>query len=308
MRLPAVPRPLMRALVRYGVRPVLSEGVPEAFQRRWLEIMTAPTPLPPGVRVTRDRLAGRPALRLTPPGADPGRAVLYLHGGGFTIGSPATHRALAGHLAEAAGATVYVLDYRLAPEHPYPAPLDDTTAAYRELLERGYAAERIAVAGDSAGGWLTLSAGIRLRDAGTPLPALLVLISPVVDLAPTATRDDTGDPMLQNAWIRSCVASFASGRDVRSPELSPVYADLAGLPPLWVHVGSDEILYDDSVRIVERARAAGVRADLRRLDGLWHVAHAHAGLLPEATAAVAELGDHIRQATLPINETTGSSV
>ncbi|MHA6792070.1 alpha/beta hydrolase [Pseudonocardia bannensis] len=307
MRLPAVPRPLMRALVRYGVRPVLSAGVPEAFQRRWLEIMTAPTPLPSGVRVTRDRLAGRPALRLTPPGADPARAVLYLHGGGFTIGSPATHRALAGHLADAAGATVYVLDYRLAPEHPYPAALDDTTAAYRELLERGYAAEHLSIAGDSAGGWLTLRAGIELRDAGTPLPALLVLISPVVDLGPTDRPDDAGDPMLQKSWIRSCIDSFASGRDPRSPELSPVYADLAGLPPLWVHVGSDEILYDDSVRIVERARAAGVRADLRRLDGLWHVAHAHAGLLPEATAAVAELGGHIRQATLPLTDTTGSS-
>ncbi|NMH97038.1 alpha/beta hydrolase [Pseudonocardia sp. K10HN5] len=300
-----MPRPLMRALVRYGVRPVLSAGVPAGFQRRWLDVMTAPTPLPPGVRVTRDRLAGRPVERLTPPGADPGRAVLYLHGGGFTVGSPASHRALAAHLADAAGATAYVLDYRLAPEHPYPAALDDTTAAYRELLERGYAADRIAIAGDSAGGWLTLSAGIRLRDAATPLPALLVLISPVVDLAPTETRDDSADPMLQNTWIRSCVTSFAPGRDVRSPELSPVYADLAGLPPLWVHVGSDEILYPDSVRIVEAARAAGVRADLRRLDGLWHVAHAHAGLLPEATAAVAELGGHIRQATVP--HTTRSS-
>ncbi len=287
---PQVPVRVMRAGVRGLVRPVLGPRMPVAVQRRWLRVVTGPTPLAEGVTIRSGRLGRRPAETLTPSGGNPATSVLYLHGGGFTIGSPATHRALATHLATASGATVHVLDYRLAPEHPFPAALDDVLAAYRELLDRGAAPARTALAGDSAGGWLALSAALRLRDAGDPRPGALGLISPWLDLQGSAWPDDRSDAMLRPAWLRRCARDFAGGRDPGAGELAPLEADLTGLPPVTMHVGSEEILLDDAVRLAHRARAAGVPVDLRRLDGLWHVAHASAGLVTASTAAVTALG------------------
>jgi acetyl esterase/lipase len=273
----------MRTAVRLLVRPALSPHVPVGVQRRWLELVTRPTPLAPGVQVRPGELGGRPVETLVPTDAAPGRTVLYLHGGGFTVGSPATHRALATHLAAATGATVHLLDYRLAPEHPFPAALDDAYAAYRALLDRGAEPGRTALAGDSAGGWLALSLALRLRDQGDPLPAVLGLISPWLDL--DAARADS-DPMLQPGWLRQCAAGYGPGATA-----APLAADLAGLPPLVVQVGSEEVLLDDAVALARRARAAGVPVDLRRLDGLWHVAHASAGLVGGSTAAVRTFGE-----------------
>jgi monoterpene epsilon-lactone hydrolase len=289
-RRPQVPVRVMRAVVRGLVRPVLGPRMPVTVQRRWLRVVTRPTPLAEGVSIRSGRLGRRPAETLTPSGGDPTRTVLYLHGGGFTTGSPATHRALATHLAAASGATVHVLDYRLAPEHPFPAALDDVLAAYRELLDRGAAPARTALAGDSAGGWLALSAALRLRDAGDPRPGALGLISPWLDLRGTAWPDDRSDAMLRPAWLRRCARDFAGGSDPGAAELAPLEADLAGLPPITMHVGSEEILLEDAVRLAHRARAAGVPVDLRRLDGLWHVAHASAGMVTASTAAVTALG------------------
>ena len=263
MRLPQVPVPVMRAAVRALVRPVLHPRFPVRVQRRWLELVTGPTPLPPDVDVRTGTLGGRPAEVLAPRDGVPGRTVLHLHGGGFTVGSPATHRALAAHLAAATGATVHLLDYRLAPEHPYPRALDDVRAAWAELLDRGADPATTALTGDSAGGWLALTTALRLRDAGEPLPAVLGLISPWLDLTGASWPDRT-DAMLQPVWLRRCAAAFAA-----PPEAAPLAADLAGLPPMVVQVGS-----------------AGVAVDLRRLDGLWHVALASAGMVAEATAAV----------------------
>jgi epsilon-lactone hydrolase len=292
-RRPQVPVRVMRAVVRGLVRPVLGPRMPVTVQRRWLRVVTRPTPLAEGVSIRSGRLGRRPAETLTPSGGDPTRTVLYLHGGGFTTGSPATHRALATHLAAASGATVHVLDYRLAPEHPFPAALDDVLAAYRELLDRGAAPARTALAGDSAGGWLALSAALRLRDAGDPRPGALGLISPWLDLRGTAWPDDRSDAMLRPAWLRRCARDFADGSDPGVAELAPLEADLAGLPPITMHVGSEEILLEDAVRLAHRARAAGVPVDLRRLDGLWHVAHASAGMVTASTAAVTALGTAI---------------
>jgi monoterpene epsilon-lactone hydrolase len=289
-RRPQVPVRVMRAVVRGLVRPVLGPRMPVTVQRRWLRVVTRPTPLAEGVSIRSGRLGRRPAETLTPSGGDPTRTVLYLHGGGFTTGSPATHRALATHLAAASGATVHVLDYRLAPEHPFPAALDDVLAAYRELLDRGAAPARTALAGDSAGGWLALSAALRLRDAGDPRPGALGLISPWLDLRGTAWPDDRSDAILRPAWLRRCARDFADGSDPGVAELAPLEADLAGLPPITMHVGSEEILLEDAVRLAHRARAAGVPVDLRRLDGLWHVAHASAGMVTASTAAVTALG------------------
>jgi acetyl esterase/lipase len=290
----------MRAGVRGLVRPVLGPHMPVAVQRRWLSLVTRLTPLAEDVSVASSRLGRRPAEVLVPAGGDPARTVLYLHGGGFTTGSPATHRALATHLAAASGATVHVLDYRLAPEHPFPAALDDVVAAYRELLARGAHPTRTALAGDSAGGWLALTAALRLRDAGNGQPAALGLISPWLDLQGTAWPDDRTDAMLRPAWLRRCARDFSGSTLLDVAELAPLEADLAGLPPITMHVGSEEILLDDAVRLARRARSAGVPVDLRRLDGLWHVAHASAGLVTASTAAVTALGTalagHLRSA------------
>jgi monoterpene epsilon-lactone hydrolase len=280
----------MRAVVRGLVRPVLGPRTPVRLQRRWLDLVTGMTPLADGVAVRPDELGGRPVEVLTPRYGDASRRVLYLHGGGFTIGSARTHRALATHLAAASGATVHLLDYRLAPEHPFPAGLDDTLAAYRELLAGGAEPGQTALAGDSAGGWLGLTAALRLRDAGDPLPAVLGLVSPWLDLQGTEWPADRSDAMLRPSWLRRCAAGFAPGADLSAPHLAPLAADLAGLPPLVVHVGSEEILLPDAVRLAVAAREAGVPTELRRWDGLWHVAHASAGMVTDSTTAVHALG------------------
>lgn len=298
-RPPQVPVRVMRAGVRGLVRPVLGPRMPVAVQRRWLGMITRPTPLADDVAIRTGRLGRRPAETLVPADGDPGTALLYLHGGGFTTGSPATHRALATHLAAASGATVHVLDYRLAPEHPHPAALEDVLAAYWELLDRGASPARTALAGDSAGGWLAVTAALWLRDSGDPAPAALGLISPWLDLTGSTWPDDRTDTMLRPSWLRRCARDFGTGTD--PAELAPLDADLAGLPPITVHVGSEEILLDDAVRLAQRARAAGVPVDLRRLDGLWHVAHASAGLVTASTAAVTALGSSLR-AHLAVDE------
>lgn len=280
----------MRAVVRGLVRPVLGPRTPASVQRRWLDLVTAMTPPSDRVDVQPGELGGRPVEVMVPRHGDASRAVLYLHGGGFTIGSVRTHRALATHLAAASGATVHLLDYRLAPEHPFPAALDDVLAAYRELLEDGAVPARTALAGDSAGGWLALTAALRLRDAGDPLPAVLGLVSPWLDLLGTAWPADRSDAMLRPSWLRRCAADFAPGADLAAAGFAPLTADLGGLPPMVVHVGSEEILLPDAVRLAVAARAADVPVELRRWDGLWHVAHASAGMVPESTTAVTTLG------------------
>jgi len=285
---PQVPVPLMRAAVRALVRPVLGPRTPLRMQRWWLDTVARPTPVAEGVDVRRGELGGRPVEVFVPRDGADGPTVLYLHGGGFTIGSPVTHRALASHLAAASGASVHVLDYRLAPEHPFPAALDDAVAAYRDLLARGARPARTVLAGDSAGGWLALAAALRLRDDGDPLPAALGLVSPWLDLQGSAWPADRTDAMLRPDWLRRCAAGFTAGAD--APEFALLDADLAGLPPMTVHAGSEEILLDDAVRLARAARAAGVPVDLRRLDGLWHVAHASAGAVRASTAAVQALG------------------
>ena len=289
---PRVPVRMMRAAVRGLVRPVLGPRMPVALQRRWLELVTGPTPLAPDVDVRPGTLGRRPVEVLVPRDGDPSRTVLYLHGGGFTIGSPTTHRALATRLAVAAGATVHLLDYRLAPEHPFPAALDDALAAWRELTDDADPS-RTTLAGDSAGGWLALMAALRLRDAGEPLPAVLGLVSPWLDLTGSSWPADRTDPMLRPTWLRRCATDFAPGADLTDPAFAPLDADLAGLPPMVVHVGSEEILLPDAVALARRARAAGVPVELRRFDGLWHVAHASAGMVAESTAAVTALGQSL---------------
>lgn len=243
---------------------------------------------------------GVPGEWITAPGADTGRNVLYLHGGGYTIGSIKTHRCLAGWVSRAAKARVLIIDYRLAPEHPFPAAVDDALAAYRCMLDSGVKPSRATIAGDSAGGGLTVAALLAIRDAKLPLPAAGVCLSPWVDMEGSGesmkTKADV-DPMVASGNLGDMAAAYLGGKDPRTPLASPLYADLRGLPPMLIQVGTAEVLLDDSKRLAERARAAGVDAIYEPWEHMIHVWQIFVPMLDEAKQAVERIGEFIRQKT-----------
>jgi acetyl esterase/lipase len=258
-------------------------------------------PPPPGTAVEPADAGGVPAEWVIAAGVAAGRVLLYLHGGAYQIGSPATLRPMIALLSGAAQARVLSIDYRLAPEHPFPAAVDDAVAAYRSLVRGGTDPASIAIAGDSAGGGLALATLVALRDAGEPLPAAAVALSPWTDLALTgdSLRTRAGvDVMLKPDGMRETAATYLAGADPRHPHASPLYADLHGLPPILIHVGDAELILDDSTRFATRARAAGVDITLEVWDEMPHVWHAFAGLLPESDQAIRRIGDWLR-ARLP---------
>ena len=227
------------------------------------------------------------------PGARDGRVVLYLHGGGFVIGSTVSHRSFAAQLSAAAAATVLVLDYRRAPEHRYPAALDDAVGAFRWLLEAGADPGSLALAGDSAGGGLALAALVRLRDEGVRLPAATACISPWVDLRCTAASIEARaerDYVLSGSWLRAMAAHYLAGADPADPAVSPLLADLGGLPPVLVAAGSEEVLYDDAASITDRLAAAGVEAELALFEDCAHWWMLAGPSIPEAAACTERVG------------------
>ena len=297
MKQDLVPRAVARVVVRRTVRPLLHPRVPLAVRRKGLELGGAGAGLPTGTQVETEVLGDRPAELLSPALFDPARTVLLLHGGAFTTCSPATHRALAAHLAASSHRQVHVLDYRLAPEHPYPAALEDAEAAYLALVDRGTAPTDIALVGDSAGAGLALSLAVRLREACVPLPGALGLLSPWVDLSLStpSVRDDRRDPLLRFSWLEESAQQYAGQVPRTDPGVSPLLADLSGMPRTMVQVGSDEILRPDAARLAARLEAQGVLVHVRVGRDLWHDWHLLAGTVPEATAAVAELGAFLRR-------------
>lgn len=221
--------------------------------------------------------------------AAPLRTLLYLHGGGYYFCSPKSHRSLVFALAVHTGARTFSLDYRLAPEHPFPAALDDALAAYRKLLEDGTPPESIVVAGDSAGGGLALALLVALRDAGDPLPAAGLLFSPWTDLAATGdtlTSNDGLDPMFRGAAIGRAAKLYLGTTSATHPYASPLYADLTSLPPLLIQAGSTEVLLDDARRVAERARAAQVEVDFEIWPNVPHVWQLFVPFIPEGRAAL----------------------
>jgi acetyl esterase/lipase len=265
-------------------------------QRAFLENQGKRIPMPPNVDVQPIAIGDLPAEWLRPVGVNDDRAVLYLHGGGYTMGSRRTHRALGARIAIASQAPVLIIDYRLAPEHPFPAALEDVLKAYRWLIDPGRSTRPIALAGDSAGGGLAIAAAIALRDQGDPLPAAIVCMSPWADLAVKGESMVTragADPLIGRESSLQHAALYVTQHDPSSPRISPVYADLRGLPPLLIQVGDREVLLSDSVRLAERARQAGVDATLEVWDGMWHVWHAFAGYVPEAQQAIERVGAFI---------------
>jgi epsilon-lactone hydrolase len=250
----------------------------------------------PGVRY--DRAAPLDGLWATPAGWDGRSTVLYLFGGGFVLSSPDMRRTFAGHLARAAGARVIVPDYRRAPEHPFPAALDDAVGAYRWLIAEAADPQDVVIAGDSAGAGLAMAAMLRLREAGLRLPAGAVAVSPWVDLALTAESLDTrahADLTVTKADLERKAREYLDRADPRTRLASPLYGDLTGLPPLLVIVGSDEALLDDSIRLARKAGVAGVQTTLTIEPEMQHVFPIFAGRMPEADAAIAKIGEWIRR-------------
>lgn len=268
--------------------------------RLGMEIMGSKLPPPDDVSTAPVSAGGVPAEWVTAPGADPGRVMLYLHGGGYAVGSAGTHRGLAGRLSRAAAARVLLIDYRLAPEYPFPAAVQDAAAAYHWLLGEGIQPERLTIAGDSAGGGLTIAALVSLRDAGDSLPAAAVCQSPWVDLEGTGesitTKADV-DPIVRKALLDQMAAWYLAKANPRTPLAAPLYADLHGLPPLLIQVGTAEILFDDATRLAANARAAGVDVTFEPWEDMIHVWQLFAPMLPEGQQAIDRIGAFVKQHT-----------
>ena len=237
-------------------------------------------------------LGGVSAERVAARAARTDRAILYAHGGGFCQGSPVTHRKLAGSTSRATGAVSFVVDYRLAPEHPLPAAIDDLVDAYRGLLET-HPAQAVLFAGDSAGGALTVLAATRLKDTGLPMPAGLVVLTPWVDYpcaGPSVIAAAGDDPIVDVPELRSYQRWFLGRYAATDPAVSPIHADLRGLPPMLVHGGGGDVLCEDAAALAAHARAAGMDVTHRQVPEMVHVWHVFAGRVPEATEAVEEIG------------------
>jgi monoterpene epsilon-lactone hydrolase len=252
---------------------------------------------PPGTTIEPADTGGVQAEWVVAAGVPAGRVLLYLHGGAYQIGSPATLRHMIALISAAAQARVLSVDYRLAPEHPFPAAVEDALMAYRFLLAGGADPAGVAIGGDSAGGGLALATLVALRDAGDPLPAAAVAMLPWTDLALTGeslrTRADV-DVMIKPAGMTETAATYLAGADPRHPYASPLYADLHGLPPILIHVGDAEVILDDSTRFAAKARAAGVDITLEVWPEMPHVWHAFAGLLPESDQAIDRIGSWLQ--------------
>jgi acetyl esterase/lipase len=240
---------------------------------------------------------GVPAEWITPPEVGNERVVVYVHGGAFYAGTVAGARPVAAAIALAARARVLTFAYRLAPEHPFPAALDDTLAVYEWLLATGVSTEKIVLVGDSAGGTLALALLVKLRDEGKPLPQGAVCLSPATDLTlsgDTWTRNARQDLLIDADKIRAAVDLYLQGADPRAPLASPLYADLQALPPLLILVGSDECLLSDATRFAAKARAAGVSVSLEIWERMQHGWHITAPFLPEGRRALARIGEFIQ--------------
>lgn len=245
---------------------------------------------PPGQPASINGVSGEWLLPAT---GDGGRVILYLHGGGYVLGSPLSHRDMVGSIADAAHARAFLADYRLAPEHPFPAAVEDAVAAYRGLLEMGIDSAKLCIAGDSAGGGLTVATLVAVRDGGLPLPAAGICISPWADLtcaSNSMTSMAEADPMLRPDALRWMGGLYLNGQDPKAPLASPVYADLKGLPPLLIQVGTEEALYDDAITLSRVAHDAGVDATLEVWEGMMHVWHLMARIVPEGKRAIEAIG------------------
>jgi epsilon-lactone hydrolase len=283
-------RETLDAILRQSAFPVGSD-VNE--QRRLLRELVSAQPLPAEVTVTASGLGGVPTAEITVDGIEPRHAVLYFHGGVYVIGDAFLAADLASQVGRRTHSKTISVDYRLAPEHPYPAAVDDALAAYDALLHSGIAPSDIVFAGESAGGGLAIATLVNARDHGLPLPAAAFVMSPYVDLTLAGTTMETRrevDPLLSRELLQARVADYTSGQDAALGLISPVFADLSGLPPLIIQAGTHEVLLDDAFRLAQQAATADVEVILDITPGVPHVFQAYHPILDEATAALDRAG------------------
>lgn len=251
---------------------------------------------PKDVEIIPINAAGVPAEWVTPAYSIPEKVMIYLHGGGYVMGSPATHRSLVARLAKACRVRTISVDYRLAPEHPFPAALEDSLAVYQWVQDQGILSKNIIIAGDSAGGGLTLATLMSLRDNNLPLPAMALCISPWTDLTLTGESITTCadiDPYISHDLLK-LGAHYVGNHAPQNPLISPFYADLKGLPPLLIHAGTDEVLLSDSTRLAASARRANVDISVKIWERMWHDFHLWAPYIPEANQAIEEISEFVK--------------
>lgn len=286
-----------RAAVREFLKANTMENLGLAEQRARMDTLADFFPVPDGTEVQPAKVGGIEGEWVRARRVLGDAALLYLHGGGYVIGSPKSHRHLAAAISDASGLPVFLPHYRLAPEHPFPAAVDDAVAAYKGLLESGIAASRLAIAGDSAGGGLTIATLVALRDRNIALPVCAVAISPWADLSQGGEAYRTRlnrDPMVSKEGLDGMSAAYLAGADSRGPLASPIFADLHSLPPLLIQVGTEEALYDDSVGLKARAEEAGVEVSAESWGGMVHVWHIFHPILSEGRDAVARIGSYLK--------------
>jgi len=297
--MPSAEHEMVADLLRAARADEPPEGLPLEVSRANMDELADILPMPPDVDVTAREAGGVPAEWVVAADADDDRALLYLHGGAYTRGSVRSHRSFCGRLSVATKAPVLALDYRLAPEHPHPAAVDDATTGYRWLLDEGFDPQRLVVAGDSAGGGLTAALLLALRAEGDRRPAGAVLLSPWVDLTLSgASMEERAaeDLICSPESLARSAAWYAGGEDPACPLISPLFGDLTGLPPLLVLVGTAEVLLDDSLRFAAAADVGGVDLTLVVEEGLLHVWPLFPGV-PESDDAVAQIGEWVRKRT-----------
>jgi acetyl esterase/lipase len=293
---------ILRLALRYFVKRRLTPDPPVALLRQRVQSVHRFIPAPPrGTRELSIDAAGIGAVRVATARSRNERHVLYLHGGGYVTGSPAEYRDFLWRIADAASGWVTCIDYRLAPEHPFPAALDDAVKTFSWLLAQGVAPRRTVIMGDSSGGGLALATLLRLRNEALPLPGAAVALSPWTDLAlsgDSMRSNAYADPVMKVERAQAVARHYLAGADPRQPYASPLYGNLAGLPPILIQVGSDEILRDDSVRMAESLQASGSAVELEVWPRMPHSWQLYARILPEGRRAIARIGAFVdRQIT-----------
>jgi epsilon-lactone hydrolase len=283
----SAPADFLRKLYQsWSDRMVANPSLTIADLRSLFDEWHQPTLEPEGVTYKSEVVAGIEAIWALPVGADASKVILYTHGGGFAVGSAASHRKLAGHLAKHLGVTALVIDYRRAPEHPFPAQIEDTTSVYRELLSRGYKSQDITTSGDSAGGNLAITTVLKLRDDGVPLPGAVIAFSPWLDMEHVGKTLETNaatDALVSKGILEAMSGMFLGESGLRTdPLANPLKADYKGFPRLYVNAGSNETLLDNATSLADIAKAAGVEVTLSIVDGMQHVFPFMAGRAVEA--------------------------
>ncbi len=286
----------MRKLVAFTSALFLNKRCPLWLQRKGLNLLGGYARLPKGIQQVKSSLADMPVWWFNPERGQTQQVVLYFHGGGYGVGSPRSHRDLCAHLAHFADLSVASLDYRLAPEHPYPAALEDALAAYQALLDQGHQSQHIALGGDSAGGGLALSLSLKLKALNLPQAGCLFLISPWVNKSrdnASHTTQFAVDPVINEGWSMQMARNYLNDSETLRQQACLADRDLHDLPPMLIHVGTDEVLLDDSLQLKQRAIQAGVPVTLITYPELWHVFHFSASLFKQARQALKQAGQYL---------------